>query len=282
MTRFLRTLVASLALAAAVSTTGSAFAGEAQDLVQAKRTQVADMLKSAAGADRDKKVAAVLGGLFDFDAMAKASLGDGASELNDDQKAEFATLLKQLVQRTIEKNVRATINYDVAFLGEDPAGDDVVVKTRAQNKKNEREEPILIDYRLKKGDAGWRSIDVVTEGSSMVANYRSQFKRILAKDGAAGLLKKMRDKAKRDGASALVGRRSSLRARRPACWPARGAERYDRLAWVVRKRDSPSAFRAEETRTRRVSLRRTRSRCAWRSPASGSGWSSIGLPSSAR
>ena len=204
MTRTLRTLVASLALAAALAGSGSAFAGEPQDLVQAKRAQVAEMMKGAASAERDKKVAAVLGGLFDFDAMAKDSLGSGMSELSDDQKVEFTTLLKQLVQRAIEKNVRATLSYDVTFLGEETTDDGVLVKTRAQNTKNEREEAIAIDYRLRKGDAGWRSVDVVTEGSSMVGNYRSQFKRILAKEGAAGLLKKMRDKAKRDGASALA------------------------------------------------------------------------------
>jgi phospholipid transport system substrate-binding protein len=254
MTRFVRTLIASLALAAAVSASGTAFAGEAQDLVQARRTQVAEMLKGTAGAERDKKVAAVLSGLFDFDAMAKESLGSAWGELNDDQRAEFTGVLKQLVQRTLEKNIRATATYDVQFLGEEPSDDSILVKTKAQNTKNEREEPILIDYRMKKGDAGWRGTDVITEGTSMVGNYRSQFKRIYGKEGFSGLMKKMKDKLKRDGGAALVrgfspisARAAPLRTERKRrvppeptstklpgltvawSWPGGGAGRYDPL-----------------------------------------------------
>ena len=259
MTRFVRTLIASLALAAAVSASGTAFAGEAQDLVQARRTQVAEMLKSAAGTDRDKKVAAVLSSLFDFDAMAKESLGSAWGELNDDQRAEFTAVLKQLVQRTLEKNIRATSTYDVQFLGEEAAEDGaVLVKTRAQNKKNEREEPILIDYRMRKGDAGWRSTDVITEGTSMVGNYRSQFKRIHAKEGFSGLMKKMKDKLKRDGGAALVAVRRGELARagrgrlRSEGW-AEGARACCRRVFLVIR--GPSGLGSRMTRT---------SRCVWR------------------
>ena len=44
----------------------------------------------------------------------------------------------------------------------------------------------------------WRIFDVVTEGSSMVMNYRNQFGRIIKKDGFAELLRKMKSKADSD------------------------------------------------------------------------------------
>jgi phospholipid transport system substrate-binding protein len=206
MNRFLRTLATSLALAATLAFAPMALAGEAQDLVQSRRSQVADMMKSPPSADRDKKVAAVLGSLFDFPAMAEQSLGKHWADLKEEQRTEFTNVLKQLVQRNIEKNVKTTLNYDVQFLGEDGSGETVLVKTKAASKSNAREEPILIDYKLHKASDGWRATDVITEGSSLVGNYRTQFNRIIAKDGFDALIKKMKDKLKREALRPAFGR----------------------------------------------------------------------------
>jgi phospholipid transport system substrate-binding protein len=37
-------------------------------------------------------------------------------------------------------------------------------------------------------------IDVVTEGSSLVNNYKNQFHRVILKDGFEALMKRMKDK----------------------------------------------------------------------------------------
>jgi ABC-type transporter MlaC component len=47
---------------------------------------------------------------------------------------------------------------------------------------------------MHQASGGWRAQDIVTEGSSMVAGYRNQFRRILAKDGYEALTKKMKAK----------------------------------------------------------------------------------------
>jgi phospholipid transport system substrate-binding protein len=194
MTSILRTLASTLVLGAALAFASPAFAGEAQDLVQARRSAVAALLKSPPSADRDQKVAATLSSLFDYDTMAERSLGKSWADLNDDQKAEFKSVLKQLIQRNIEKNVKTTMNYDVEFLGEEQSAKGMVVKTKATSKTNQREEPLSIDYVMHKTDGGMRSTDIVTEGSSLVNSYRSQFTKIIAKDGFATLIKKMKAK----------------------------------------------------------------------------------------
>ena len=47
---------------------------------------------------------------------------------------------------------------------------------------------------MQKKGSEWRAVDVVTEGSSMVNNYKAQFHKIIVKDGIPGLLKKMKGK----------------------------------------------------------------------------------------
>ena len=51
-----------------------------------------------------------------------------------------------------------------------------------------------VDYRLRKGDAGWRGIDVIIEGVSLVQNFRSQAQEIVSAEGPDGLIQKLRDK----------------------------------------------------------------------------------------
>ena len=51
-------------------------------------------------------------------------------------------------------------------------------------------------HLLIKGRIGddWKVIDIVTEGSSLVNNYKNQFHRIIQKDGYEALIKRMKDK----------------------------------------------------------------------------------------
>lgn len=191
MNQALRSLLFALSFVASFSLAGTVFAGEAQDLVQARRAEVANLMKDKPSAERDRKVAGILGALFDYDAMARRSLGKHWDGLSEAQQAEFTGVLRKLVQRNIEKNVKATLAYDVAFVGEQEADPDTTVKTKASS-KSKREEPVTIDYVMHRVGDAWRAHDVITEGSSMVGGYRSQFGRIIAKEGFDGLLKKMR------------------------------------------------------------------------------------------
>lgn len=194
MNRAVRSVLAFVSL---FTLAALAHAGPAAETVTARRNEVVAKMKEAASKERDQKVAAIMGQMFDFDAMGKASLGKEWAGLNDEQRAEFLSLLKQLVQKSIEKNVRSTMSYDLELLGEESADAGTLVKTKATNKKNGREEPVAIDYLLHEISGGWRVKDIVTEGSSMVGNYKSQFVRIIKKDGFDALTKKMKDKLKK-------------------------------------------------------------------------------------
>jgi phospholipid transport system substrate-binding protein len=191
----IRTLVSLGALALATTFTVTANAAEsAQDFVQTRQTQVTQLVRQAPGSQRDKQVATVLDAMIEYDELAKRSLAGHWGDLSDAQHKEFTEILRGLVRRNYERNIKNIVDYRVEYLGEESGGEGVVVKSRASSASNRREEPISIDYQLMKIGGGWRVVDVVTEGSSLVNNYKSQFHRIIQKDGFDALVRKMKDK----------------------------------------------------------------------------------------
>jgi phospholipid transport system substrate-binding protein len=53
---------------------------------------------------------------------------------------------------------------------------------------------VELDYRLRQRDGEWKVIDVVIEGVSLIANFRSQFREVVGQKGPDGLLEQMRAK----------------------------------------------------------------------------------------
>ena len=51
-----------------------------------------------------------------------------------------------------------------------------------------------LDHRLRQTAGQWKIIDVVIEGVSLVANFRSQFQDLMARGGAEHLLAVLRQK----------------------------------------------------------------------------------------
>lgn len=182
--------VAALSLAAP----RAAWAGDsAQDVIQSRQAQVTSLLQKPASAARDKQVATVLDGLMNYDELAKQSLAAHWGDLSESQRKEFTDVLRRLVQRNYEKNVKNIAEYRVEFTGEEQTPEGTLVHTRASS-AGHSEEPINIDYRLTQAGGTWKVLDIVTDGSSLVANYRNQFHRVIQKDGYDALVKRMKDK----------------------------------------------------------------------------------------
>jgi phospholipid transport system substrate-binding protein len=198
MNRSIRSVVlGAIALVAVGLSSPAAQAGPtAEAFIQGRQTEVTTLLRQPTGSARDKKISTALEAMMDFNELAKRSLGSHWGELNEAQQKEFTGLLKQLVQRNYERNIKNILGYDVEYLGHEASGEDnnVIVHTRATSKTNKREEPLSIDYRLMPVGEGWSVVDIITEGSSLVNNYRSQFHKVIQKDGYDALLRKMKDK----------------------------------------------------------------------------------------
>ncbi|MCC6551846.1 MAG: ABC transporter substrate-binding protein [Polyangiaceae bacterium] len=189
MNHFFAAMISVALMAAA----GAASAGAATDVVKAKQATLFDLLRVETP-DNRKKIGVIFDEMLDYGKLAEASLGSEWAARTDAEKAEFSDLLKQLVRKAYERNLKKTLSFHIEYVGEDAASDVVVVKTKAVSKTNAREEPIEIAYKLASRDGVWRVHDIVTEGVSLVSSYRSQFTKIVKKDGFPKLIQKMKDK----------------------------------------------------------------------------------------
>jgi phospholipid transport system substrate-binding protein len=180
-------------LSLAFTQSGVAHAGAATDVVKTKQTALFGLLKQPS-AGSQPKISALFDEMLDYQALAEASLGKEWAGRTDAEKAQFSDLLKQLVRRSYERNLKKTLNFNIEYLGEDPANGAITVKTKAVSKTDAREEPIEIAYKMVEKNGAWRVQDIVTEGVSLVSSYRSQFTKIVKKDGFPVLIQKMKDK----------------------------------------------------------------------------------------
>ncbi len=171
-----------------------AHAGAAQSYLESKQKELTSLIKKPKSSSNDEQLKVTFDALLDYSAFAKDSLGTQWNEMNEKERTEFSSLLKTLVQRSYTKNLRNTLDYDIVFKGETKAAKGELVQTVAKHKTDPRKETISIDYLVHQVDGKWRVYDIITEGESLVKNYKSQFRRVIKKDGFSGLLDRMRKK----------------------------------------------------------------------------------------
>jgi phospholipid transport system substrate-binding protein len=127
--------------------------------------------------------------LFDFDEMAQRTLGKDWKQLSNDQKKQFSHLFARFLANIYYQRLEEYTNETVKYLDERQYKNKSLVKTIIVTQKNE----IPMDYKLIKSDR-WRVYDISIEGVSLVRNYRTQFNKILIKQGIEDLMRMMQKK----------------------------------------------------------------------------------------
>src|SRR5262245_65948930 len=102
--------------------------------------------------------------MLDYNALAEQSLGSEWAARSDDEKAQFTDLLKQLVQKAYERNLKKILGFEVNYTGENADGAAVMVKTQSKSKTDARAEPIEIVFKMVDKGGKWKVNDIVTEG----------------------------------------------------------------------------------------------------------------------
>ena len=179
--------------------------GAATATVRKANDTLKELLKKKAppGGPEEKKltseVTTRLGTFLDVDELGRRALRDHWSKLSAEQRREFTKLLRELVEANYLKALRARLDYDVAYADETTTSSGVRVATEVHALRNGRKQTMSIDYVLHRQDDDWRVFDLVTDGVGLVENYRSQFNKVIAKDGVEGLLARMRKKKLESG-----------------------------------------------------------------------------------
>ena len=176
--------------------------GKVSKFLKKKQSAVARLMKKGGGtADAKKahnnKITSMISELLDYKTLSKMALHKHWDKQSPKQRQEFVSLLKELVERNYRQNLKNTLDYDISYLEESGTKKGVLVKTSARSKKNRRQPAVLIDYELHKVGSRWMVFNIVTDGVSLVDNYRQQFDRIIKKEKWSGLIKRMRKRAQK-------------------------------------------------------------------------------------
>ena len=129
---------------------------------------------------------------FDFEEMAKRSLGSHWRRLNPQQQKEFVTVFTELLETTYADKIDLYEGQQVEYVGETIDKNYAEVNTRVIGKNREN---YSVDYRLHEMGGKWRIYDVVAENISLVNNYRSQFNRVVVNSSVEELIKRIKQKS---------------------------------------------------------------------------------------
>jgi len=140
--------------------------------------------------ERKQKVRRVIYEAFDFEEMAKESLGTHWSKLTPQQRKEFVELFGDLFERSYNRLVLKFLpERETVYGTETVEKGRALVKTTLVSKKNEQ---LPVDYRLISNGSTWEFFDVVVDEVSLATNYRTKFNKIIRTSSYESLVRKMK------------------------------------------------------------------------------------------
>jgi phospholipid transport system substrate-binding protein len=131
--------------------------------------------------------------MFEFRGAGALVLGSvWLSRVPEDQD-EFVRLFANVLERgfvaAISSKASTAGGVRIQYLGESVAGDSATVATTILTRTGHA---LPVDYWLVRRGERWKVQDVVIDGVSLLANYRAQFKRVLAVHPYTELIARMR------------------------------------------------------------------------------------------
>ncbi len=131
----------------------------------------------------------------DFQKMTQLAVGRGWRQATPEQRAALTREFRALLVRTYSGALSQVTDHKVELrpFRAQPADTDVLVRTSVVASRGD---PIQLDYRLEKTDAGWKIYDVNILGVWLVENYKTQFASQINAGGVDGLIKTLTDRNK--------------------------------------------------------------------------------------
>ena len=145
------------------------------------------------GAEREaqkEKLWEIIRKVFDFEGITMLAVGQNWKTFSPTQKKEFTDVFTTKLGNSYLNKIQGTFNNEkVEFLSQEMLS---ASKARVKTKIIREVDSIPVDYSVRPVDGVWRIYDVVIEGVSLVANYRSQFNDILSKNSPDVLIERVR------------------------------------------------------------------------------------------
>jgi len=177
-------------------------AGDAKSTVDSFDNSLLDVMKNAQKLGYEGRFAKfdpVITKIYDLPLMTRISVGPQWSSLTPDQQTKVTKAFKKLSIATYASRFDGYGGESFQITGESPAnGGDAIIDTKLIRPNDE---PVELNYRLRKNGDDWKIIDVYLSGTiSQLANYRSEFSATLRTGGADALVALINKKVADQGA----------------------------------------------------------------------------------
>ena len=129
----------------------------------------------------------------DFEEATRLAVGRGWKEATPEQRKKLVSEFRNMLVRTYSNAIGAYEGQSMKVLPVrmKPGDTDATVRNEFIRPGAK---PVLVDYSMRKTDAGWKIYDIVVEGVSLVLTYRSEFDAVVKQDGIDGLIKRLTQK----------------------------------------------------------------------------------------
>ncbi|MFQ5617600.1 MAG: phospholipid-binding protein MlaC [Rhodospirillales bacterium] len=139
---------------------------------------------------REAKVRQVLRENFDLAKIGRFVLGKAWRKATPEQRAEYQRLFSEFVLRTYARRLGGYAGETFKIVKAGPLGKrDALVSTEIGRSGGP---PLMAGWRIRGGPHGFKILDVIVAGISMIATQRSEFRALVSRQGVDGLIEALR------------------------------------------------------------------------------------------
>ncbi len=124
---------------------------------------------------------------IDLRAMVESAMAERWEKLTEKQRKRIIGAFERRFREAGADRLDGYRSTQVEYRPEEPDDAAIKVPTRVVVKG----EPTDIIYTMRREKDGWRIVDITVDGVSTVENYRSSFRRVIAKEGVDGLIQRL-------------------------------------------------------------------------------------------
>lgn len=164
---------------------------DAAELVREVIAETTDVLRQTANGAREREThfRRLLAQYFDLALITRFVVGRHWRSANDGQKREFAQVFEQHIVKVYASRLSGYQDEKIEIRNITARTErDTIVATEVIR---DTDDPLRLDWLVRKRDGGYKIIDVAAEGVSMLASKRSEFSSVIAREGMDGLIDRL-------------------------------------------------------------------------------------------
>ena len=193
-----KNVVVAFAAIALIAYAGVAVADEpAGEFVQEFGNKVVELLKQEQSpAERREEFRRLLTENFDLGKVSRAALGLYSRRATDEQLERYRTVYVDYVIAIYSGLFAKYAGETITVTGSVPVPDgDVLVRSRIDQPNGP---PTVLAFRVRGSEDGFKVLDIMVEGISMLVTQRSDFASVIRREGIDGFLDRMQEVAQRN------------------------------------------------------------------------------------